>query len=503
MSRPERPYQRLLLRNTAVTGITGIWAVALAAAIVPVLLSRLGTEEFGLWALLWSFSAVNGWLSLATVGLATASTRRTAAAAVAGEPAAAAGTVTLFGGVGIILGLVVLGAGPAALGAMVATDASLTTPFEQAIRWSALWIGGEATFVGCAAVLEGRQRVDQARALDATRRTVVSGAAVAAALSGASIAGVMAASGVAAIGAAAAAVGVLCVGSREFRPLGRPRELGVLAADTRRLMTLNASGVLHRSMDRMLVATMIGPAAVAAVEVASRLRDIAQLVLSTSSHTTISAASWLDAQAEEAKLQRLVAVGTRLSLLATWGTVAVLAVYASPLIELWLGDRTPEDVVPLALLGLAYTAAVAPLQVGVNALTGTGRVARVTVAAWTGVLVNLVASVILIEQWGVVGAFVGTLFGTVVVIPLLAPAVLDLFGPHRLRALGREVVRVLPPPVLVALGGVVVAAAGWSPVPTLVVGAAITIAVGVPAALRWSVGRDDLLPERSPQPVSA
>jgi len=492
LSRHPHRYRQRLLRNTIVTGATGAWAVLLAAAVVPVLLTQLGTEQFGLWALVWSFSAINGWPSVATVGLGVACTRRVAAALVDDRPDAAAGTVTVFVAVGAVLGATMATLGAALLPALVAGDPTLEDSLTAALRWSGLWIGSEAVVHGCGAALEGTQRVDRARTLDAVRRTVVTGAAVLAALDTGSLEAVMAASALAALFVAIGGVGVMVSVHRQLRPLGRPRQVGVLTREAVGFTTLNASGVLHRSMDRLLVATMIGPAAVAAVEVASRLRDIAQLVLSTSSYTAISAASWLDAQGEPVKLRRLVEVGSRLSLLATWSTVAVLAVFVSPILDVWLGAEVPDGVTALALLGLAYTAVHAPFQVGVNVLTGAGRVGRLNAVAWAGVVINLAASLVLIDRLGVTGAFVGTLCGSALVVPMLARLLLDELETDTRWALHTIIGPVLAPVGLIVIVGLVVVAAGWAPTPTLVVGAGLTVAVAVPAALRWTVHPDEV-----------
>lgn len=488
MSRAEHPYRTRLVRNTIVTGATGVWALPLAAVVVPVLLRQLGVEQFGLWALLLSFSAVNGWPSALSVGFGVTYTRRVAAAEVAGRPAAAAGAVICFAGLGAILGLALAVVGGAVLPAVLPIETDLAGPLRSAARWAGLWVVSEAVVFGWGALLEGRQRVDVARLLDASRRTVVTGAAVVAALAGGTLPMVMAASAAAAAGVAAVASMILLRSNRSFVPFGRPLDGPALLREAGGLAMLNASGVLHRSMDRLLVALLLGPAAVAAVEVASRLRDIGQLVLSTSSYTAISAASWLEAQGDRALFRQLVAIGTRVSVLAAWSAVAFLGVFAERVLDVWLGRDLPADVLPLVYLGLVYTALHAPFQVGVNVLTGTGRVSRLRRAAWSGVLVKLAATPVLLGQIGVVGAFVGTLCGSAVVLPQLLPLVLRELGRDLVPAVRTVLVPTVPPVALIVASGTVVVATGWPPVTTLVLGTLVAGTLALPAAIKWTLG---------------
>ncbi len=75
---PPGPFRRRLLRNTAATAAANGWTMVLSLASVPFLLRGLGIEAFGVWALLQSFSAVTGWLSLADLGVGLAATRHIA-----------------------------------------------------------------------------------------------------------------------------------------------------------------------------------------------------------------------------------------------------------------------------------------------------------------------------------------------------------------------------------------------------------------------------------------
>ena len=70
------------------------------------------------------------------------------------------------------------------------------------------------------------------------------------------------------------------------------------------------------------------------------------------------------------------------------------------LVRLWVGPACAAAA-GLAVVGLVYIAMTAPIQVGSNLLVGTGRAVLRTVIG--AVVVNLVASIVLVHLVGTVG----------------------------------------------------------------------------------------------------
>ena len=159
------------------------------------------------------------------------------------------------------------------------------------------------------------------------------------------------------------------------------------------------------------------------------------------------------ARGDEGSLRELLETGTRYSLLVTLPVVALTAVLDGPLIRLWVG---PDQAAAtgLAALALTYIALTAPLQVGSNLLLGVGRAGRILRAAIAAVVVNLVASIVLVHAVGIVGVFQGTLIGTAVLLPLLGRSILSEVQAGARHFLGAAVA-----PVAVATAALVLAAA--------------------------------------------
>src|SRR5205807_2156831 len=112
---------------------------------------------------------------------------------------------------------------------------------------------------GAEACLEGLQRVDYSRAVDALRRTLVAGATAAVALQGGGLRGVAAAS--LATSAVGTVVGlwllVRLVPSGRFAPSGA--EARALLSYGRTVAVLRPFGVIQRTMDRLIVGAVLGP----------------------------------------------------------------------------------------------------------------------------------------------------------------------------------------------------------------------------------------------------
>src|SRR5947199_255153 len=94
MASPERPYQRRLLLNTISTAAGSGWAIVVSLVSLPLLVHGLGTAGFGVWVIVQTFSAVNGWVSIADIGLGTAVIKDVAGALGSGDDDGASATVS-------------------------------------------------------------------------------------------------------------------------------------------------------------------------------------------------------------------------------------------------------------------------------------------------------------------------------------------------------------------------------------------------------------------------
>lgn len=484
-----------MLFGTLATGAANVWSMVIVLVSLPLFLSGLGREQFGLWVLLQTFSAVTGWFALADLGVGIATTRRVAEHLAVDDVDGATGALDSALVVFVVVGagafLIVAGVGRAFFPTWFNVPEDLVGAVRTAAVVYAVQVGLEVLIEGMEAGLEGLQRVDLSRMIDSVRFTAVTAAGVVAALTTESLVAVA----VASLAATVVATGLGAAVVLRHRPAAvRPAPTSAHTVELlrygRTVWSLSATGVVHRTMDRFIVGVILGPASAALVDVATQVQNGANAVLSASSYTATSAAPWLRAREAHDRVDELLLRGTRYSVLVTMPFVVLTAVLVGPLVTIWLGAGY-DEVPQLTRLALAYLLVAAPLAVGSNLLVGMGRARAVLIPAAIAVVVNLGASIVLVHEIGMPGAFVGSLVGAVVITPLLLRAVLRATTV----GLGAFVRGALMPSVVPALGSAAVAATALllpSAVSQLIVGGALGVLTYGLLAVKLSLGRDEL-----------
>ena len=481
-----RPFRRRVARNTAAVGIANAWAIGVALIALPLQLRGLGPVAFGTWVLLQTFSSVNGWLSLADAGVGTATTRAVAGAAAVDDSKKVAQVVdtamALFVAMAVAAAALLALVGPALLPALFRTPVSLLAALRMAIPLFAVQVGLDFLTQGLQAMLEGFQRVDLSRSVDATRRTAVAVITSVVALRGGGLAGVVGASAVASgAGTVLGAVLVYRVAPRILlRP--DPREARALLSYGSAVAILSTTGVVVRTMDRLIVGVVLGPGPVSLVEIATQVINGASAVLGACSYSVTPAVAWVKAQGNLSALRELVLRGTKYTLLITVPVIVGAMALAAPVTRIWVGERFSGAVMPMEI-GLVALLLAAPMQVGSNLLQGVGKVRTMLVPVVGGHAVNLVVSIVLVQFVGVAGVFIGTLVGTAIYIVPLSRTALTESG-VAVRPFFEAAIR---PVVIPALAlGLVAAAATLLPVPDIArVAAAIVISGLVYILLAW------------------
>jgi O-antigen/teichoic acid export membrane protein len=485
-----RPFRRRVLVNTASTGLANVWAMVVTLVTLPVLLRGLGATAFGLWVLVQTFSAITGWLSLADLGMRVAATRAVAQRASLGDDAGVSQLVgtaaVLYATVGAVCAAALFVLGPRFLPGLFSASAPLRGDLRFAIRLFAAQVLLELLAAGLGACLEGLQRVDLARGSEALRRTLVAVVTATVAIQGGGLRGVAAASLVA---SAAGAVVTLIVLGRHLPAGSRrpsPTHAKALLGYGTTVGLLNATGVLHRTMDRLIVGAVLGSGAVALVEVATQVQNGAAAILAASSYATLSSAAWLRARDAHDTLRELFERGTRYSVLVTMPFVGLAALLAGPLVRLWIGPRF-AGAAGLVTVAVLYIAMSAPLQVGSNLLQSVGRAGVVLRVAAVSVVVNFAASLILVHVTGIVGVFQGTLVGAAVLAVPLAAASLKEAGMQAHDFARGVLLPSLLPTLALCTAVSAVLAIRLGDVQTLVLGSAAGFGAYAVAAWRWSV----------------
>ncbi len=476
MTAEHRPFRRRLLRNTGAVGLASVWAIVISVITLPLTLHGLGTEAFGTWVLLNTFSAMSGWFSLADLGTGAAATRELATRAASddqeGVARAVSSTLALFGALGFAFALLFAVIGPIVLPHVFSTPHDLVGPLRFAIVVFAVQVLVDQLTNAAEDSLDGLQRVDLSRVADASRRTLVLGPVAVVALAGGGLQGAALASlGGSLVGAALAGV-ILSrePGVRWVRP--KWSVMRDLLSYGKSIAVLQPIGVITRQMDRLIAGIVLGPGAVTLVEIATQIQNGAQSVLTASSYVASPASSWVHAREEPGLLRELVVRGTRYSLLLAYPVTVAAAILAPDIVHVWVGPAyaAAAGLTVLALLDLIMSG---PLGVGANVLVGVGRAPDVLKAASGAVVVNLVASTLLAHVVGTAGVFLGTLLGLCVLVPWVGLATCRQVALRPVEFARATVVPALAAcvPMAVLLG--LLELAPLAPLPTLVIGSGL------------------------------
>ena len=262
------------------------------------------------------------------------------------------------------------------------------------------------------------------------------------------------------VASAAAALGVtliagVVVGRRRSLVARRPASAEVRAfvryAGT--VSVLQGTGVLHRTMDRTIAGVAFGPGAVALAEIANQIQMGSTALLTSTTYPMLSSGPWLRARGDDSALRGLLDRLTRYSVLLTVPLVAMIVVFAGPFVRVWVGTEFSEAI-GLTQVAVLYVAVAAPLQAGSNLLQSTGHAGVVLRATSRAVLVNLAASILLVNVVGLVGVFLGTIVGTLVLTPMLIRAIDRNAGADTFRLALDALRRALPPALAAAAVGV-------------------------------------------------
>ncbi|HET9052338.1 MAG TPA: oligosaccharide flippase family protein [Candidatus Dormibacteraeota bacterium] len=449
--------RRRMVLGTAATFAGNGWAMVVSLVTLPILLRGLGPEQFGLWALIQTLSAVTGWASLIHFGPGTAVTRAVAATDGVEDREARGRAIgsglVMLAGCALLAAALVAVVGPIAMPHLFSTGAGLTGTLREAVLIFAVQTLADAMTESIESCLEGMQRVDISRAVDGARRTAVAALVCPAALTHQGLVGVATASCVGSyIGLGVGASAMAIVARRQQLAVSRAA-IRELLRDSRSIALLKPLGVAERAMDRTVVGLLLGPTTVAVVEVATQVANGAASVLSASAYSVVPASSWLSTREDAPGLRALLNRGTRFSVGVTLPVVAIVMIIAAPALRVWVGSDAAYGP---TLVALSTIALAAPVAVGGELLIGIGRASLVLRATVAALAVNLVATVTLVHAIGIVGTFLGTVVAEIVFVPLLCRAFLPQVGESAPQFVRGALMPALPP--LLALGSVGLAA---------------------------------------------
>ncbi len=169
-------------------------------------------------------------------------------------------------------------------------------------------------------------------------------------------------------------------------------------------------GAINLDIGRFIAAGVVNVASVGLFEIASKLAFFTKLFPSYLLDALLPAAAAADARSDGAQLERMYAVGTRLSVFLTFACAGFVIGGADPMVRVWLGSAYPYIAAIVFWLALGY-AANSLTGVGTTILRASGLPHFETYYTATQTLANIASTIVLVRFYGIVGVAAGTTIG--------------------------------------------------------------------------------------------
>lgn len=409
-----------MARNVvAMVSARGVAAVA-GLVSLPVIFSRLGADDFGVWAVLSGLTAI---VMMADLGLGSAVVRQVAASVRDGDPIPSElGPTRIVLGIALVWG-VALAVLAAAVIMLVWSPLAALLHFgaaASAARWAAAALMLGVLFENIAmpwrGVLEGIQRYDVLGRINSLTSVLGAGLAVLVVCLGGGL--VELAASMAFTGAVRA--GWFAAAARRAMPAMVPSLAGASRHSLRtvwsyglRVQVTSAAGAVNLEVDRFVLSGAFGPSVAGGFELGARLVNLCRLVPVLFLVTLFPMAVSRTAELGSEWLDRFnVSVTRVLGACAAIGAAGLVAT-AGPLVRLWLGQ--PNAAASRCIIVLAPAYAVNLVAGGCGILSRVeGRPGRETRYAIVATGLNVALTWPLLRLLGPVGVPLATAVGITV-----------------------------------------------------------------------------------------
>jgi O-antigen/teichoic acid export membrane protein len=407
-----------LVRNTLANGAGQVAGVLITLLLTPFLISDLGVEGFGIWALALSLSFLGGYASLTDVGIEVAIARYIAEARSDGDFDAAnevASTGMAF------FGLVAVIAAPL----LVALSYPLVLAFgidvdDRSAAFACFaFVGAQLIFEMPAraffATLEGAQRYVTFQSIELMRTTLQAVLFVVVLVTDLGVAGL----GASLFASSLAVLVVAAIAARRAVPEVQVRRRYVSRARFRTLVTFGSQyfavrvmGTLYRQMDKAIVGVALGPRFVTFYEIANRIQQAASMAQSIAASALLPATAFLRRSTDI--LRELYLRGTNYSTAVGLAVAAAGFIFAEDLIRTWVGESLADsaDGARLFLVFVAFTAVHA---VGTSMIVALGHMRFVIIVTFVFIVINLALSIALVGPMGYEGVILGTVIANAII----------------------------------------------------------------------------------------
>jgi O-antigen/teichoic acid export membrane protein len=393
-----------------------------ALALTPYLYRQLGAGGFGTWSVIFTFQTV---FNLIEFGFAGGIIKLVAEHRGAGRPGQVDATLgagmLALGALGVLAAIASVAA---AFGLQGLADEAHRDDYQLGMLAIGLAMLVRFPLIAHGAALIGYQRSDLFNYATAVSIGGFPIAAVAAVELGTGVAGVSIAYGATLVAGAVLYVPLLRHEDRTLALVPR-RGAGValrpLAGFSTFTLLADSMVFIGQRMDTIVIAAVRSAAAAAPFAAAVKLQSGVQSFTLPFVNLLLPMFAELDASGRrEVAAQRFV-LATRISAQATLPVAAAIAIFASDIVDAWLGATAPSETTGIVVVLMAAAVLSLSTTPAEKILVGLGRAKLVGLLATVEGLLNLTLSIALVTAYGAIGAAIGTLISAAILSPVKLP----------------------------------------------------------------------------------
>jgi O-antigen/teichoic acid export membrane protein len=411
-----------IVRNAASSYGTRLVRGLSVLLITPYLFRRLGPAGFGTWGVMFTMTIV---FSLLETGFSVGVTRFVAQFRARDQRAELNATVgsavLLMGAAGVLAALVSVAMAYLAPGLAAGGEKH---DFQVGMAVIGIAMIVRFPFAAYGAALMGYQRYELYNVAQTVTAVAFAVGAVIAIEIGSGVLGLAVAHG------ASLVLGGLCYALfllRVDRAVSLLPRFGDRAARRRvggfgSLALLADSMVfIGQRMDTLVIAAIRDARTAAPFAAATKLAGGLQALTFPFVMLLMPMASDLHARGRHAEIVRRFTIATRVALQITLPTAVGFAIFASDIVQVWLGGSAPKITAAIIAVLMAVQISTLSAYPAEKVLVGIGRVKMVAVLAVIEGITNILLSIALVIAYGAIGAAIGTLLTSAVLSPIKFP----------------------------------------------------------------------------------
>lgn len=179
--------------------------------------------------------------------------------------------------------------------------------------------------------------------------------------------------------------------------------------------------------DRIVIGAFVSVGAITYYTVARKLHDLINTASSLPSSALLPAATELETKRNHKALESLVFRGGKYKAALIIGTATIIIILAEPIIRIWMGENYIEMTFPTQVY-VSYWFVFAAWGVLGSVLLAQEKYRPLLVLYGISAGVNIILSLVLVQEYGVLGVVMGTAIPYFFLMPIIIPYGLKLIG---------------------------------------------------------------------------